>query len=103
VDLRQEFHKAFVLERNNEAVMDRFRTDYLPRYFKIFNDQLAKNKTGFLVGDKFTWADLFLYNYSYTLGNAKEGTFVQWENYPEVKKHRDLVNNLPFLANFKHM
>ena len=77
--------------------MQRFRTDYTPRYMKIFHDQLVKNKTGYLIGDQLTWVDLFLFNYSHALESH-----LQWEDYPKVKNHYEKIKALPALADFHH-
>jgi glutathione S-transferase len=96
-DLRNEFHQAYVIQRTNEKQMERFRTDYTPRYFKSFHDQLAKNKTGYLVGDSLTWIDLFLFNYTHALVGH-----LDWDAYPEIKTHYEKIKNLPSLDDFHH-
>lgn len=37
---------------NFERDIEKFKTEFAPKYFKIFESVLEKNNTGFLVGDK---------------------------------------------------
>ena len=51
-----------------------------PNNLKYFEDRLASNKTGFLVGDGLTFADLQLFTTLYWLGKKKDETLKDFPN-----------------------
>jgi glutathione S-transferase len=68
---------------------------------KLFEAKLNKTNTGFLVGNKLTWADLFLYN---NIDNLSSPIYQKKEevlnNFPAIKKHFESISNLPGVAKY---
>jgi glutathione S-transferase len=64
---------------------------------KIFEAKLKKTNTGYLVGNKLTWADLYLFNTIDRLGENKQ---VAFEHTPTIKKHLDDIKNIPNIKNW---
>ncbi|VDL87293.1 unnamed protein product [Nippostrongylus brasiliensis] len=59
------------------------------KFFTYMTNFLKNNKSGFLVGDSLTWADLYLANFADLLSKAP----TLYDGFPEVNY---------FLRNFKH-
>ncbi|VDL83412.1 unnamed protein product [Nippostrongylus brasiliensis] len=53
----------------------------------------ANNKSGFLVGDSFTWADLYLANFADLLPKVP----TLYDGFPEAKAHAEMVRAIPAL------
>lgn len=66
---------------------------------KYFEAKINKTSTGFIVGNKLTWADLFLYN---VIDNLASPVYKKREevldSFPVVKKHFDSISSLPGVA-----
>ena len=62
-DLQEEFMK--IRFENDETkkgeLFSKYFNEHLPKNLNFFETRLAKNGTGFLVGDSLTWADLYVY------------------------------------------
>ncbi|CAI2330655.1 unnamed protein product [Caenorhabditis sp. 36 PRJEB53466] len=75
---------------------------YIPardNYFRNLNRILEKSKSGFLVGDGLTWADLVLADSLYTLGNMKELDESNKEHL-KLKKFQERIYGLPELKDY---
>jgi glutathione S-transferase len=64
-------------------------------FFKLLEKTIVDNKTGFLVGDDVTFADLFLFNACDWMRDHKEKILAQ---YPAVKAHNEKVAAIPKIA-----
>ncbi|KAK5986592.1 GST C-terminal domain-containing protein [Trichostrongylus colubriformis] len=69
---------------------------FLPNREKFFTSMtkfLTKNKSGYLVGESLTWADLYLAEMAEF--NKKVPTL--YDGFPEVKAHSEKVRSIPAL------
>nr|AYN44524.1 glutathione S-transferase S6 [Brachionus plicatilis] len=64
----------------------------LNQNFKFFEDRLNKNGSGFLVGGKISWADIFLSQMTEFLDKYKN---MYLDKYPQVKALDEYVRDLP--------
>ncbi|CAF0841660.1 unnamed protein product [Brachionus calyciflorus] len=63
----------------------------------FFEDRLIKNGSGYLVGNKLSWADIYLSQMTEFLGDYKTKYL---SNYPKVKRLDDSVRSLPGVADW---
>ncbi|CAL8110921.1 unnamed protein product [Orchesella dallaii] len=97
IDLRTE-GKTFNREQDPQKkteLRDKFLAETYFQYMRKFKDILKKNGTGFLVGNKLSYADIFI---AYTVEQVSSWIDVQdWreESYKEVKAHSKMVMSLP--------
>ncbi|ODN00616.1 Glutathione S-transferase [Orchesella cincta] len=97
IDLRTE-GKAFYREQDpqkRQALHDEFIADKYFQYMKKFKDILRKNGTGYLVGNKLSYADIFI---AYTVEQISSWVVCKdWRDgsYEEVKTHMKMVMGLP--------
>ncbi|CAJ0574724.1 unnamed protein product, partial [Mesorhabditis spiculigera] len=64
------------------------------RFFPIVVKQLKENGSGYLIGNKVTWADLYLNNHVETFMNFDAGYL---DKYPEILAHLKKVRDIPAL------
>ena len=69
-------------ERKNLLVL-KMKDKVWPNNLKYFEDRLVSNKSGYLVGDGLTFADLQLFTTLYWLGKKKDETL---KDFPNVSK-----------------
>ncbi|CAI5441901.1 unnamed protein product [Caenorhabditis angaria] len=89
----RENKPAEEIERIKKEISDPAKESY----FKILNGILAKSKSGFLVGDSVTFADLVVADNLVTL--EKNGAFNRSEQ-PKLTALLEKVHNLPKLRNY---
>jgi glutathione S-transferase len=77
-DLQEAFIK--IRSENDEKKKGEMFNEHLSKNLSFFESRLAKNGTGYLVGDSLTWVDLYVY------------FVVTWVENPQVK---DALNNAP--------
>lgn len=78
-----------------EEYFAKYYGDTVHNFFKLFNKTLEDNKTGFLVGDSVSYADLFLLSACDWMKEHKEKLFGQ---YTAVKTHYEKVAAIPNIA-----
>ncbi|MFH4981486.1 hypothetical protein AB6A40_008195 [Gnathostoma spinigerum] len=61
----------------------------------IFENQLKANGTGYLVGKKLTWVDLFMANFFSRIPDEE-----LLDDFPTVKKHKEMIFNLPTVKKY---
>ncbi|CAJ0574653.1 unnamed protein product, partial [Mesorhabditis spiculigera] len=64
------------------------------KLFPLIVKQLKENGTGYLVGNKVSWADLYLNYHAETFRNLKSDYLA---NYPEIEAHLNKVREIPEL------
>jgi len=104
VDAVRDFINEFVAwfrikdETAKAAKMEEIKEKTIPDFFGKFNKILQDNGTGWLVGDKVTWADIFvangLYNFTLVSGDLDKSL----EKYAQVGAFTKKVFGLPAIA-----
>ena len=73
----------------------------IPTSLKHIETQLNKTNTGYLVGNKLSWADLFLWH---VIDNLSSPIYQNRDEvlskHPLVKKHFEMIYNLPGVAKY---
>ncbi|WKX93333.1 hypothetical protein Q1695_010968 [Nippostrongylus brasiliensis] len=91
-EVRPYFRAAIGVEKGDVEALER---DVLrpgaQKFFTYMTNFLKNNKSGFLVGDSLTWADLYLANFADLLGKAP----TLYDGFPEVKAHAEKVRSIP--------
>ena len=80
-----------------KELFDEIENTILPTNMKYFEDRLASNRTGFLVGDGLTLADLQLFSFLLTLSKKKEKTI---ENFPLIRSFDERIKAHPRIADW---
>ncbi|VDL65254.1 unnamed protein product [Nippostrongylus brasiliensis] len=63
------------------------------KFLTLMTNFLKNNKSGFLVGDSLTWADLYLANFADLLPKVP----TLYDGFPEAKAHAEMVRAIPAL------
>lgn len=66
-----------------------------PTYMDIFEDRIIENETGYLVGEKLTWADFYLVHLLDYLFEKKRNFLL---SYPNINKLDLTVRRIPNIA-----
>jgi len=66
--------------------------EFVKPRLQIFDERLSHSKHGFIVGDKITWADFFIYNIFWMIQHFLK---VSLESYPHVDKFIHKIEALP--------
>ncbi|CAL8110920.1 unnamed protein product [Orchesella dallaii] len=95
MDMRQDAGKFFREQdaAKKEELKQQIVGETVPKYLEKFNKILTQSDSGFLVGKKLTYADIFV---SYIIDGIVLKVLQQPEalaNYPVIQKHIDLVNS----------
>eukprot|EP01116_Phalansterium_solitarium_P007682 TRINITY_DN20506_c0_g1_i1.p1 TRINITY_DN20506_c0_g1~~TRINITY_DN20506_c0_g1_i1.p1 ORF type:complete len:203 (+),score=57.97 TRINITY_DN20506_c0_g1_i1:123-731(+) len=80
---------------NKQAKADEFNSKTLPLWLGYFEKLLAKENTGYYVGNSITLADLHAFNFLTTLINNIPGAL---DSAPLVKAHYDRIGSSPKIA-----
>jgi len=85
-------------QKTYEEQLKIFRDEVIPPFLDRYEKFLDENKTGWLVGDDVTWADLVVTEY---LSDMHDG-FVPdiYKNHPKMKQYVDKVRNLPQIKDY---
>ena len=83
-------------ERKNRLKL-KIKDKEWPHNLKYFEDRLTSNKTGFLVGDGLTFADLQLFTTLYWLGKKKDETL---KDFPNVFKLDESIRSNTRIAHW---
>ncbi len=101
LELQNDLKKLFdETDPTRKADLEKtFSTELLPKHVKVFESRLAKNGTGFLVGNSLTVADLFLFNLVdvLALSNAPR-PISALANANHIRAHEDRIRNMPRIA-----
>nr|AYN44525.1 glutathione S-transferase S7 [Brachionus plicatilis] len=89
-DLFDAFSAAF-----NRNQTEEFFSQVWPQNFQYFEDRLAKNGNGFLVGRSLKWADIYLSQMTDFLGNAKDEFL---KRFPLIRALDQKVRSIPGIA-----
>nr|AYN44502.1 glutathione S-transferase S7 [Brachionus rotundiformis] len=81
----------------NSNQTENFYKQVWPRNFQFFEDRLAKNGNGFLVGRRLSWADIYLSQFTDFLGDGREEMLKQ---FPLIKALDEKVRSIPGIANW---
>jgi glutathione S-transferase len=88
---------VFFLEKDpakKAELINKFKTDQVPKYLKTFEEKLAKNGTGFLVGGSMTAVDIYLFD---TVDNLV-ALGASLDSFPKVKALHEKVKSVPAIA-----
>ncbi|CAI5441896.1 unnamed protein product [Caenorhabditis angaria] len=92
------FRQYLIALRNGDTDAEKIKNEVSfparDAYFKILTGILEKSKSGFLVGDSVTFADLVVADNLVTL--QKNGFFTS-DEYPKLVEHQSKIQNLPKL------
>lgn len=91
--IKAVFHKDDSLANKEKK---EFLENCLPQFLKKYETFLNLNSTGWLVGDKPTWADIYLAEFMNRIQDTIDPTAL--DNFETVKKHVDQVHSIPNLA-----
>lgn len=89
-----DLFNAFASANNNNQTENLFNTTW-PQNFKFFEDRLAKNGNGFLVGRRLSWADIYLSQLTDFLPESKPEFL---NRYPLIKSLNQRVRSIPRIA-----
>ena len=99
-DLFETYVLAMFEKDEKKKVEDvaRYFNAILPSNLVFFEKKLADSKSGYLIGNSLTWADLFLYFCLDFIGENKVRSSL--ENAPNVKKHIEMIVNYPGILEY---
>lgn len=80
---------------NNQT--ETFFNEVWPQNFQLFENRLAVNRNGFLVGRRLSWADIYLSQITDFLGNRKENML---SRFPLIRALDQRVRSIPRIANW---
>ena len=97
LDLFNEMMRAFFEkdETRKQELQARLQNELIPNNLKLFEAKLAKTNTGFLVGSKLTWVDLFLNTVCDWIGENPV-----LSNFPLIKSLTQKINSMPNIAKY---
>lgn len=88
-------------ETKKADLKEKYLSETIPNALKLFEAKLNKTNTSYLVGNKLTWADLYLHN---TIDNLALPLYkirdVTLDKYPLIKKHFHATRSLPGVAKY---
>jgi glutathione S-transferase len=76
---------------NDKKIEENFFNTLLPEYYGILNRKIEKNKSGYLIGDRLTWIDLFLFSVIEWLSDERNHKLI--ESCPYLKAHCEKISN----------
>lgn len=82
-------------EARKKALEEKMQNEKMPSYMKSLEVRLAKNGTGYFVGDSLTWVDLYLSIVLEWLRDKKDALLA---HFAQVKAHDERVRSLPKIA-----
>nr|AYN44546.1 glutathione S-transferase S7-1 [Brachionus koreanus] len=80
---------------NNQT--ESFFNQIWPQNFQFFEDRMAFNKNGFLVGKRLSWADIYLSQMTDFLGDRKEDML---NRFPLIRALDQRVRSMPMIDNW---
>lgn len=80
-------------QTKKDEIMTKFKAETVPKYFNAFCSVLGKQASGFLVGKKLSYADIYLANTVEAMDTYVPD--VDMTKYPKMLEHRDKVYGLP--------
>jgi hypothetical protein len=96
-----EIYVLVLFEKDDKRKVEensRFFDIILPKNLGFFEKKLIENKSGYLVGDSLSWADLFLYFSLDFIGEDKIKSSLG--NAPTVKKHIEKIVHYPGISEY---
>jgi len=89
-EAKKNFHETTKFEnKTNDEI--------LISTLKLLEDRLNQTATGFLIGSRLTWSDLFLANIFDIINRKSQANL---DNFPAIKKHRDAIKSLPNVVKY---
>ncbi|XP_064594390.1 glutathione S-transferase 1-like [Liolophura sinensis] len=82
-------------EIRKEEIKEKYAKETAPTILSQFEKHLAKNPSGFLVGDSLTWADLHFMNWLEKNWVGGKLPVETWNRFPKIKEHNKMVASLP--------
>jgi len=70
----------------------------IPHFYKLFSELLEKSGTGFFVGNKITYADIYMYYMNWNWHNRQDLFPGILLNFPLLKEHMDRIGADPKIA-----
>jgi glutathione S-transferase len=88
-------------EVKKAELREKYLSESIPNALKLFEAKLSKTNTGFLVGNKVSWADVYLHNIvdnlDFPIFKKKDAILA---NFPLVKKHYEAFRIIPSVAKY---
>nr|UOU03297.1 glutathione S-transferase sigma 8-2 [Brachionus rubens] len=99
-DIFDSLVNIYLIKDNDEKnrSLDKALSESVPNGFKLIQNILESNQSGFLVGDKITYADVVLLISYEWLRDRKDEVLAKL---PALKKHNDMICSIPVIA--KHL
>lgn len=82
---------------DDEAALKGIREKTLPRYLPVFEKVLSTSKSGYLVGDSATMADVKLFEVLTHLPERCPGAM---DPYPKIKEFYEQIGNIPQMKKY---
>lgn len=82
-------------EAKKKEIEEKLIKEVSPSFFKQFEQKLAQNGSGYLIGDSLTWVDIYLVALAEWLGEKKDALFAF---FPKLKAHDEKIRGLPKIA-----
>jgi len=83
--------------KDQAIILDDIRKKALPRYMPVYEKIVSASKSGYLVGDKLSMADVGLLE---ILLHLPERTPEGFDGYPQLKEYLDRISALPNIASY---
>jgi len=98
----QELRKKFMDKADNEAAIkekyQNWKTTGITPFLDNYEKALTKNGSGFLVGSKVTWADIYVAEWIDRISNMQDKALV--DNHPKLAALLKTVHKLPGIAEY---
>jgi len=90
-----------LMQGDSQAVKeqwDKYKVEHLALFLERYQKFYSANKSGWMVGDEITWADLVITDYLSVLQDCFSADALQ--GYADLKKYVDKVQNVPQLKTY---
>jgi len=91
------FFSNFAFSKDEAQLVKDIREKAFPRYMPVYEKIVSESKSGFLVGDKLSMADVLLLE---MLLHIPERVPEGFDNYPKLKEYLARMSSLPNIAAF---
>jgi glutathione S-transferase len=90
-----------LMQGDSQAVKeqwDKYKVEHLAPFLERYQKFYSANKSGWMVGDEITWADIVITDYLSVLQDCFSADALQ--GYADLKKYVDKVQNVPQLKTY---
>ncbi|PAV60687.1 hypothetical protein WR25_14443 [Diploscapter pachys] len=85
------------LQGDKEKLKQEIYVPAVKKHMPLFVNFLKNNKSGYLVGDGLTWADIVI---AYGMGDLDEADSELLDDFPELRTHYKKIHSLPKLKEY---